>query len=720
MPTLHIHEPGKPAYTVAFDDDVLTLGSADNNHVILSDPTVDTNHCAIQRGQNGTRTLVDLESDGGTRLNGAAVKNADLKDRDEFVIGRTRIAYEKAGAPESTIPSPRRRYFRRRRGSTLRRRRVVLPKRSARDDAITYEDLKVAVEALLEDHGERALDDIAKILDDYFEDYRGVGPVAYLRSELDALYRILEINRAITGEHDPEKLLEMILDGMISITNAERGFLILKEGDRIDIRTARNIDQEDIKKAEFKISRTVADRVIGSGEPLISMDALNDPEIEASRSVEELQLRSVACVPLRTPAREGRARETIGCIYIDNRFETAVFSPADLPLLEAFTEQAVIALENARLWQDNLRKQGELKHSKQEVDRLNQLLKGRMEAQFSEYRKIAGELSAVRPTKYDYRSIVGATPRMREVFHLLDRVIESDESVFVYGESGTGKELVARAIHYQGKRREKPFVSENCSAIPETLIESELFGHEKGSFTGATATKKGLFELAGGGTLFLDEIGDMPVEMQKKVLRAIQEGVIRRVGGEQPIRVDVRLISASNKDLKELVKQRQFREDLFYRLNVVQIDLPPLRDRRDDVPVLVDRFLDALAEERKTPRRRMEEGTLQALRAYDWPGNVRELENEIRRAVALSDDVITVDMLKDEIRARDIVMPAKPIGPDSPLKAIVERAVEDVERRVVGQVLDETGWVKIEAARILGVSRPTLDSKIEKYGLRKS
>jgi transcriptional regulator with PAS, ATPase and Fis domain len=307
---------------------------------------------------------------------------------------------------------------------------------------------------------------------------------------------------------------------------------------------------------------------------------------------------------------------------------------------------------------------------------------------------------------------------MKDLFHLLDRVIDTDEPIFVHGESGTGKELVARSIHFNSARAKSgKFVSENCSAIPDTLLESELFGHEKGAFTGATTSKPGLFELAHKGTLFLDEIGDMSFDMQKKLLRAIQEGEIRRVGGKDVIKVDVRMLSASNKDLADLIKTGQFREDLYYRLNVVKLTLPPLRDRKDDIPVLVEHFLEKIARDSGLPRRSIDEPAFWYLQNYSWPGNVRELENEIRRAVALSDGLIMVDNLKDEIKSKDLFKPQIRIAAGRSLKDIVREATEEVERKVIARALDESGWKKTDAAAKLGISRPTLDAKIEQYSL---
>ncbi len=455
--------------------------------------------------------------------------------------------------------------------------------------------------------------------------------------------------------------------------------------------------------------------MLRTGKPIISADALSDPNLPSAGSVMDLKLRSLLCIPFRV------RDQSLGCFYIDNRFETGLFSESDLPLLQGFADQAAIAIENARLFEENQHRQDELKRSRDEIERLNDQLKAKVEKQYAELAKVKQDLDSRRadvPLKHDFSSIIGGSRAIKEVFRYLDRVIDTDEPVFVHGESGTGKELVARAIHFNSPRAKTgKFVSENCSAIPDTLLESELFGHEKGAFTGATTSKPGLFELAHKGTLFLDEIGDMSLDMQKKLLRAIQEGEIRRVGGKDVIHVDVRMVSASNKDLADLIKTGAFREDLFYRLNVVKITLPPLRDRKDDIPPLVDHFLERIARDTGQPKRNVDEPAFWYLQNYSWPGNVRELDNEIRRAVALSDGLITVDNLKEEIRSRDLFKPAVKIPAGSQLKDVVREATEEVERTVISRVLDECGWKKTEAAAKLGISRPTLDAKIDQYGL---
>ena len=314
-----------------------------------------------------------------------------------------------------------------------------------------------------------------------------------------------------------------------------------------------------------------------------------------------------------------------------------------------------------------------------------------------------GERARPRP-----HGIIGSTEGMRRVHQLTDKAAACSLPVLIQGESGTGKELVARAIHERSDRQARRFFSENCSALSESLLESELFGHVRGAFTGADRDRKGILELADEGTLFLDEIGDMSVRMQSKLLRALQEGELRPVGGKESIQVDVRIISATNRSLRTLIKEGHFREDLFYRVNVITIDLPPLRDRRDDIPALVDHFLDRIALETGLPRKEFSPGALELLAGYEWPGNIRELENAVQRAVALGDGLrIDAGDLPDRIRH---VM----ITEESPHYSSADKAGEQL---MIEKALHNFDGDKTRAARFIGWSRPKLYRRIRHYGI---
>jgi transcriptional regulator with PAS, ATPase and Fis domain len=328
--------------------------------------------------------------------------------------------------------------------------------------------------------------------------------------------------------------------------------------------------------------------------------------------------------------------------------------------------------------------------------------------------------------RYRFENIVGNSRAMQQVFRLLEKIIESESTVLIQGESGTGKELIARAIHYNGPRAKKAFVVQNCSAFNDNLLESALFGHTKGSFTGAIKDKKGLFEIADGGTFFLDEVGDMSPALQVKLLRVLQEGTFTPVGGTETKEVDVRVIAATHKDLQKMVERGEFREDLYYRINVIKIQIPPLRERMDDLPILVEHFLRKHFRVRpghaRTRPPRLSEDALSAMQRYQWPGNIRELENEIERCMVLGGDLdeLPEDLLSQ--RVQDAVgqggarqLPTRDYDGAGSLK----NAIEALERDLIHQGLIRTHWNKSQLAKELGISRSNLITKVERYGLDK-
>ncbi|MBI3268896.1 MAG: sigma 54-interacting transcriptional regulator [Planctomycetes bacterium] len=731
MPRLTIHENGE-THLHPVTHDLTSIGRAPTNVIQILDIKSSREHCYVERTDKGY-LLVDLQSQNGTLVNGVRVNHHLLKSGDKIEIGTTQIIFEREeGDPAeepvdaaADVPRPRplpRRHLRR--VVPLRRRTLPLvtpaptdvPTRGEEVVEESLEDvLRSTLQSYVEAAGVQGLEEAGTLIDEFFQRHAGTSRLASVVKTRDDLLKLQEVGKAINSEHNLKKLLEMIMDTVIQLTTAERGFMILLEGEAMNFRVARNFDREPIKNPEFKISHSLAEGVVKTGKAILTADAQSDDRFEAFVSVSGLKLRSVLCIPFKVK------QQVLGCVYIDNRFEGGVFTEETLHLLEAFADQAAIAIENARLLEENIKKQEELRRSKEQVEKLNRLLEEKVEQQSVELKEVKEDLKRERSElalKYDYTNIVGRCAKMRDVFAVLDRVTDTDVPVLVEGESGTGKELVARAIHFNGPRKNFRFVSENCAAIPETLLESELFGYMRGAFTGANQDKKGLFELAHQGTLFLDEIGDTSLEMQKKLLRALQEGEIRRVGGKDVVKVDVRIVSASNKDLKELIKQAKFREDLFYRLNVIKVKLPPLRERKEDIPLLVDHFGDSIARESGQPKRNMDREALRLLMAYDWPGNVRELENEVRRAVALSDQKILPEVLKEEIRQKEGTGALGNVS-GKPLKDVVREAVERLEKEVILRVLTDVKWVKTEAARVLGISRPTLDAKIEAYQLER-
>jgi two-component system response regulator PilR (NtrC family) len=320
--------------------------------------------------------------------------------------------------------------------------------------------------------------------------------------------------------------------------------------------------------------------------------------------------------------------------------------------------------------------------------------------------------------RYHFGNIIGQSSKMGALYDLLAKVSPTKTNILIAGESGTGKELVAKAIHYNSPRKEKPFVTLNCGAIPESLIESELFGHMKGAFTDAIATKKGLFEVADEGTIFLDEISELPLLMQVKLLRVLQDKEFKRVGGTEDIRVDVRIISATNKDLDEAVKEKRFREDLFYRLNVIQIKLPPLRERKEDIPILANHFLKKYSDELNKNILKISPEALQILLNYEYPGNVRELQNIIERAVALeSSQELTAHNLSSYLSEQPLLKKG-PIDIEIPSEGIdLEKMVEDLERTLLVKALDKTKGIKKKAAELLHINFRSMRYRLEKYGL---
>ncbi|MBI4403968.1 MAG: sigma-54-dependent Fis family transcriptional regulator [Deltaproteobacteria bacterium] len=324
-------------------------------------------------------------------------------------------------------------------------------------------------------------------------------------------------------------------------------------------------------------------------------------------------------------------------------------------------------------------------------------------------------------TKYAFDNIIGGAPPMMRIYEMVRRVANTKSSVLITGESGTGKELIARAIHYNGPLKDKPFVTINCGAIPENLMESEMFGHKKGSFTGAIADKKGLFEVANGGTIFLDELGELPLSMQVKLLRVIQEGTFKRVGGTDDVRVEVRIIAATNKNLELEVKTSRFREDLFYRLNVIQIHCPPLRERREDIVMLSNHFLEKFSKALGIPVKKISNEAMETLKRYHYPGNVRELENIIERTVALEPNPIILpeSLPKHLVETQHAMgqLDANKIEIDDQNGIDLEKLTADFERTLLIKALQQTGGIKKKAAKLLNISFRSMRYRVDKYGL---
>ncbi len=685
-------------------EEPVTIGRGRKNTVRVVSPGASRFHCRIERGKDGYH-LLDLSSHNGTRVNGQAVTKCDLETGDRIEVGRTVIYYREEEPKEDHEAESEAPKSKRRGRSSARSTRYSTDPRAKVERILSR---------VFEDEGLDGLLTLRTSVENFVEDRSSA--ISGRGTTRENLARLQEITRAITSELDLGKLLTLMVDSVIELTQAERGFLLLKSKEKLEIRTARNLDREKIQSPARKISRSIAEEVAETGKPLITINAQKDERLSSSGSVTDLKLRSVMAVAFKLNDR------ITGVLYLDNRFEEGVFSKVDLPLAEAFADQASIAVENARLVAVARRRQEELALAKERVEELNKVLNEkvrRQSAELDQVKQILRERQDELEFKYSYENIVGDSSRMRDVFRLLDKVTDSDVPVLVQGDSGTGKELVARAIHFNGPRKDGAFISENCGAIPESLLESELFGYKRGAFTGADRDKRGLIEAASGGTLFLDEIGDMALEMQGKLLRALEEGEIRPLGGKDTVAVDIRVIAATNQDLRRMQSEGRFREDLYYRLAVITVQLPPLRDRREDVPLLINHFLTAAARDRGTEVKEIAEEAVVLMVGYDWPGNVRQLRNELLRAIALADHVITPDVLSEEIRLGSLphLLPGRLT--ERSLKDVTREVVQSVERQVVQEALCRTDWKKSAAARMLGISRQTLDSKISAYALRK-
>jgi transcriptional regulator with GAF, ATPase, and Fis domain len=454
------------------------------------------------------------------------------------------------------------------------------------------------------------------------------------------------------------------MDTAVEITGAERGFLILREGDKIAFQVARNFRRKEVDEPELKISQSIVRQVMASGEPILTDNATEDERLAKSKSVDNLRLVSILSVPFQSRG------VTIGALYVDNQARKAVFTEEDVESLKALSDQAAIAIQNLR-----------------KTQQLTQTLEDRS----SELERVKKALDET-PYRYDYSEIIGQSSRMKEVFLLLDKIIDTEVPVLIQGESGTGKELVARAIHFKGPRKQGPFVTVNAGAVPDTLLESEFFGYVRGAFTGATTDKSGYFEQADGGTLFLDEIGDMDFDMQKKLLRVLQQGEVRPVGGKKTVKVDVRIVCATNRDLRQLMLDKSFRED---------------------IPPLVTHFVGTTAKEMGIQAKEVDQETMALLTAYSWPGNVRELENEMKKVLALSDDQIVAEDLSPHIQGERAGQEPTLVA----TKGTLKETMEATEKTIIVRALEETGGNQTQAAKNLGISRVWLRKKMEKYGL---
>jgi transcriptional regulator with GAF, ATPase, and Fis domain/tetratricopeptide (TPR) repeat protein len=495
------------------------------------------------------------------------------------------------------------------------------------------------------------------------------------------------IVRALASRDRLRPLLEQVLDTMVLWSGVERGLLLLRAPDgRLVPRAARNLARHDLVGEQLNLSQGIARRALETGEPVVATDAFASLG-DLHASVHALRLRSVLAVPLLARG------ECLGVVYLDDRARKGAFGPRELAWVRLVASQAAMAIADAR-------DQVLLKRAVRRAERSKKALEDLLREKDLELDLTRTELARSKSdgTRYRYDAIVGRSEPVTRMLALVDRVTSSDVPVLILGDSGTGKDLIARALHANGRRSKRAFVSENCGSIPETLLESALFGHVKGAFTGASGSRAGLFEVADGGTLFLDEIGEMPLSMQAKLLRVLQDGEVRPLGGERVRHVDVRIIGATNRDLGAMVAAGSFREDLFYRLNVITIPVPSLRERAADIPLLVEHLLGKHAAGKKL---RVTRAAMDKLTSFGWPGNVRQLENEIRRAVVLADEFegrIDVSELSKEI-AESGRASVREGGHG------LRSRIDALELDAVSRALVTTHGNQTQAARLLGLSR---------------
>ena len=515
---------------------------------------------------------------------------------------------------------------------------------------------------------------------------------------------LLKICQRMSSERNLAALLDLIANEATKLMGADRASLFLLDPERRELLSKVVLGSEEIR---FDARLGIAGTVALTGETINVEDAYQDP-----RFYKEIDLlsgyrtQSLLAVPLRT-----NNGEIIGTFEVLNKETRGAFSKADEEILKALAAQAAISLENARLYEKMQQEIGQRRDAEQALKRTADEL----QAALAEVEQLKNRLQIENvylqeeiKTEHNFEEIIGRSAALKKVLRGAEQVASSDATVLISGETGTGKELVARAIHNLSQRKDTPLVKVNCGAIPANLVESELFGHEKGAFTGALQRRIGRFEMADGGTIFLDEVGELPLDTQVKLLRVLQDGEFERVGSSKPVKVDVRVIAATNRNLSAAIKEGAFRQDLFYRLNVFPLDMPPLRERKTDIPLLANFFMNKFGKKMGKDIKGVSKATLERMESYSWPGNIRELQNVIERAVVTaSGSTIEID---DSI-----------LGADSTSRADVE-ALQQVERAHIIRVLKQTNWVvhgQAGAAAILRINPSTLRFRMEKLGIKR-
>ncbi|MFO0628204.1 MAG: sigma-54-dependent Fis family transcriptional regulator [Polyangiales bacterium] len=518
----------------------------------------------------------------------------------------------------------------------------------------------------------------------------------------ERLVLLLEMTRRLGEEPSLERVLEQAVRSAVELTNAERGAVLLPGAQgALEVRVRTGPLLGDGPDDSF--SQSIADTVWIDGEPVVTLNAQGDRRFADFRSVHELGVCAVAAVPMRHRGR------TLGVLYVESRRRRVAWAQSDVALMVAFSEQAAMAVEHRRVVEELESRTRELELARREIEALLQTRERELEATRSSLVRAQEALRG----RFAPAGIVANTAAMQRVLAVVERVRDTDVPVVVEGESGTGKELVARALHFSGARAKGAFVVVHCGAIPETLMESELFGHVKGAFTGADRDRRGLIASAHGGTLFLDEVGEMSPRMQVELLRVLQDRKVRPVGGDRDETVDLRVVAASNRPLPALVADGRFREDLFYRLAVVTLTLPALRERVEDIPALAAHVLATFAEEHGGPRRKLTREALRRVMQHPWPGNVRQLRHALESAAVMCEgEVIDAEAIPLPQAVSEPRTSSPPTQGASP--TVVRKATE---RQRILDALEQTNWNKVRAAEVLGMPRRTLYRRLRDFGL---
>jgi Nif-specific regulatory protein len=633
--------------------DILRIGRAEGNDLLLPDEHVSGDHARIERHGEMYR-LVDLRSRNGTYV----------------VRGTTRIALEESNGREMIIEN----------GDMI--------ELGVQDRRV---EIKVAIKDDAEDARVFALKKIAELSQ--------ATQAQIVERDETRVRSLYEAQKRIGGAQDLHEVLVAVTDAsFVLVPQATHVTVILKDDDDdvkpeqasyVPVLTrvrGQSSGQAPAPTGPIPVTRSVYRKVIAERAAIVAADA--QTEVGTSESLMGASIRSTLGVPL------WKGDDIVGILQVDNRQSTGVFTPQDLEAMGVLAHNASLAVANARLL-------SRLRAAEERLKKENQFLKGR-----EQERRTGG--------KSGEPKIIGNSSPMKTLLQQLDKVVDTKVTVLIEGETGVGKELVAASVHYRSKRRDKLFVGQNCAAMPETLLESELFGHKKGAFTGAHEEKKGLFEIADGGTLFLDEVTEMPISLQSKLLRALQEGEIRPIGSTQEKRVNVRIVAATNRNLEKEVAEGRFREDLYYRLKVFPLRVPPLRERRDDIPLIAEHFLARYGTELAKPAAGFTQQSMEMLQSYDWPGNVRELQNEVQRLMIQVEagGFVTPDMLSPRVRQVEGMVERV-----RPAKGTLKEMMDQVERWLLIEALREHGNNKTAAAKALGITREGLHKKLRSFGL---